>query len=385
MRVTLCSALAQGGIGQYTYGLACALQAAGVDVTQLLYEYPEYDLERFPHPYRLVKKLQLAISRRTQLTSPIRNLRVMLQESWRADLVHFQWSLGARTDKLHIPILRRLGKPIVYTAHDVLPHDSNVMSLEHCRWLYHQADALFVHGESLKQLLSERFEVDPALVHVIPHGNYNFISDVPGPWSREQARASFGFTEDDCVVLFFGLIREYKGIDTLLEACRILNQRGLRPGQRLKLLIAGRVYRDHWNEGGYARLIEQAGLTHTVKLHLDHVSMQDIARFFNAADVMAVPYKRGSQSGVLRLAYSFGKPAVATRVGSLSELPAADLTCFVPPEDPEAFANALQELLGNPTAARELGRRARNYADTELSWDRIAATTRAVYESLGAR
>ena len=383
MRITLCTALAQGGIGQYSYGLACALQAANVDVTQLIYEYPEYDLEAFPHPYRLVKKLQLAVSRRTQLTSPVRNLRVMLQESWAADLVHFQWSLGARTDKLHIPILRRLGKPIVYTAHDVLPHDSNVMSLEHCRWLYHQANALFVHGESLKQLLLERFDVDPKLVHVIPHGNYNFVSDVPGPWARERARASFNLREDDCVVLFFGLIRDYKGIDTLLEACRIARQ-GLRPGQRLKLLIAGREYRDHWSEGGYAKLIEQAGLANAVRLHLEHIAMQDIARFFNAADVVAVPYKRGSQSGVLRLAYSFGKPVVATRVGSLSELP-EELTRFVPPENPEAFAAELQDLLRDPAAARALGQRTRNYADTELSWDRIAATTRAVYASLGAR
>jgi len=385
VRVTLCSALAQGGIGQYSYGLACALKAAGVDVTQLVYEYPEYDLEAFPHPYRLVKKLQLAISRRTQLTSPVRNLRVMLQEAWPSDLVHFQWSLGARTDKLQIPILRRLGKPIVYTAHDVLPHDSKVMSLEHCRWLYHQAQALFVHGESLKQLLTDRFDVNPALVHVIPHGNYNFISDVPGPWQREPARASFGLQEDDCVVLFFGLIRDYKGIDTLIEACRIVRDRGLRPGQRLKLLLAGRVYRDHWSEGGYAKLIADAGLSESVQLHLEHISMQDIARFFNAADVVAVPYKRGSQSGVLRLAYSFGKPAVATSVGSLSELPAADLTRFVPPENPAAFADELRELLLDPAAARDLGRRARHYADTELSWDRIAATTRAVYASLGAR
>lgn len=382
MNVTLCSALAQGGIGQYSYGLACALHAAGVKVTQLMYEYPEYDLDAFPHPYRLVKKLQLAVDTRTRLTSPVRNLRVMLQAALPADVVHFQWSLGERTDRVHIPLLRRLGKRFVYTAHDVLPHDSKIMSLEHCRWLYQHAQALFVHGDSLKQLLTERFDVNPDLVHVIPHGNYNFISDVPGPWSRESARASFGFDERDCVVLFFGLIRDYKGIDTLLEACRRVRDRGLSRGRRLKLLIAGRVYWDHWNEGGYAKLIADAGLQDAVELHLEHISMRDIARFFNATDVVAVPYKRGSQSGVLRLAYSFGKPAVATRVGSLSELPAADLTRFAPPDDPEAFAEALRDLLLDPEAATELGRRARRYADTELSWDRIAETTRAVYASL---
>lgn len=385
MNVTVCSALAQGGIAHYSYGLACALQAAGVKTTQLMYEFPEYDLDAFPHPHQLVKKLQLAINLRTKLTSPIRNLRVMLETAWDSDVVHFQWSLGERTDRLHLPILRRLGKRIVYTAHDVLPHEPEIMSLEHCRWLYHQADGLFVHGESLKQLLTDRFEVSPAAVHVIPHGNYNFISDTPGPWQREKARQSFGFEERDCVVLFFGLIRAYKGIDTLIEACRIVRDRGLAQGQRLKLLIAGRVFRDHWREGRYEQLIADAGLADTVQSCLEHVSMRDIARFFNAADVVAVPYKRGSQSGVLRLAYSFGKPAVATRVGSLSELPRADLTRFVPPDDPAAFAEATRELLLDPSAARALGLRAREYADTALSWDRIAATTRAVYESLERR
>lgn len=381
MNVTLCSALAQGGIAHYSYGLACALQAAGVETTQLMYGFPEYDLEEFPHPHRLVKKLQLAISRRTKLTSPARNLQVMLQTSWRSEIVHFQWSLGARTDRLHLPILRRLGKRFVYTAHDVLPHEPEIMSLEHCRWLYHQAGALFVHGENLKQLLCERFDVSPALVHVIPHGNYNFISDTPGPWNRKSARDSLGLDQDDAVVLFFGLIREYKGIDTLIEACRIVRERGLSAGRRVKLLIAGRVFRDHWNDGRYQQQIADAGLTDSVQLHHGHISMRDIARFFNAADLVAVPYKRGSQSGVLRLAYSFGKPAVATSVGSLSELP-QDLTRFVPPEDAGAFAEVTRELLLDPAAATALGQRARNYADTELSWDRIAATTRQVYATL---
>jgi glycosyltransferase involved in cell wall biosynthesis len=382
VNVTLCSALAQGGIAHYSYGLACALQAAGVQTTQLMYEFPDYDLAAFPHPHRLVKKLQLAISRRTQLTSPLRNLHVMLQTSWPSEIVHFQWSLGARTDKLHLPILRRLGKRFVYTAHDVLPHEAELMSEQHCRWLYGSADALFVHGESLKQLLLERFPVERERVHVIPHGNYNFISDTPGPWQRENARASFGFDADDRVVLFFGLIRAYKGIDTLLEACRIVKDQGLRPGQRLRLVIAGRVFGDHWREGDYDAQIRAAGFGDELKLHFGHIDMRDIARFFRAADVVAIPYKRGSQSGVLRLAYSFGSASIATRVGSLAEVPHEASTRFVPPEDPAAFAAELRELLSDPELTQRLGSSARDYADTELSWDRIAETTRSVYQSV---
>lgn len=382
IKLTLCSGLAQGGITHYSYCLANALQAAGVDVTQLIYSSPEYDLHGYPHAQRLLPKLELAVSRRTKLTSPFRNLQVMLRSAIPSQLVHFQWSLGQRTDRLHIPILKRLGKALVYTAHDVLPHEPDIMSLEHCHWLYNSMDALFVHGDELKRLLLERFGVAPARVHVIAHGNYNFIADTPGAWPREVARSSFGFGERDRVVLFFGLIREYKGIDTLIEACRLVRDSGLPTGQRLRVLIAGRVFKDHWREGGYEKLITDAKLGDEVSLHFAHVPMTDIARFFNAADVVAIPYKRGSQSGVLRLAYSFAKPAVATRVGSLSEIPPGDLTRFVAPEDAPAFAEELRNLLSDPPLAEGLGQRARAYADTELSWDRIAGTTRAVYESL---
>lgn len=380
--VTLCSVLAQGGIAHYSYGLANALQDSGQPTTMLMYRFPEYDLDGFPHSCRVVKKLSLRISRRTAITSPVRNLEVMLRTTFRSDVVHFQWSLGERTDRLHWPILRRLGKRIVYTAHDVLPHESDIMSLDHCRWVYHSADALFVHGEALKELMIERFHVNPASIHVVPLGNFNFVADTPGPWNRDSARKSFGFDEDDRVVVFFGLIRAYKGIDDLLEACRLVRDQGLGRGQRLRLVIAGRVFKNHWEEGGYEALIRDKGLSDVVSLHFGHIEMRDIARFFHAADVVAVPYKRGSQSAVLRLAHSFRKAAVATAVGSLAELPRNELSRFVPPENPGAFAEATRELLLDRDAAAAIGLRAREYSDTELSWDRIARTTRSVYASI---
>lgn len=383
MNVTLCSALAQGGIAHYSHGLAGALQAIGIDTTVLMYGFPAFDLEGFPRTHRIAKGLELSVSRRTTITSPFRNLYEMLRTSRHSQIVHFQWSLGQRTDRLHWPVLDRLGKRIVYTAHDVLPHEPEIMSHEHCRWLYHRASALFVHGERMKELMTRHFDVDPGVVHVIPHGNYNFISDAPSVWNRENARESFGWDDDDRVVLFFGLIREYKGLDTLIEACRLVRDMGLGNGQRLRLVIAGRVFRNHWQDGGYEAQIRDANLASNVRLEFGHIEMKDVARYFHAADVVVLPYKRGSQSGVLRLAYSFRKASVATSVGSLAEVPQQDLTRFVPPEDPARLAAALRDILLDPDAASGLGERGRHYADTVLGWDGVARTTRAVYESLG--
>ncbi len=380
--VTLCSALVEGGIAHYSYCLANALQQSGARVKQLMYDWPEYELRDYPRSHEVVAKLKVAHTHWSRLTSPPHNLAIMLRTAWHSQIVHFQWSLGRNTDCLHLSTLRRLGKRIVYTAHDVVPHESYLMTEQHARWLYRFPDALFVHGESLKALIVERFDVEPARVHVIPHGNYNFISDTAGPWTRESARASFGFDADDRVVLFFGLIREYKGIDTLIEACRILKDRGLHDGRKLQLVIAGRVFLDHWKQAGYDAAIRKAGLADHVHLHLYNVPMADVQRFFKAADVLAVPYKRGSQSGVLRLAYSFGMATVATRVGSLAEVSGHDITRFVAPADAVAFATALDELLCDRELAHAMGTRARHYADAELGWDRIAKTTRAVYDAV---
>jgi glycosyltransferase involved in cell wall biosynthesis len=383
LNVTLCVGLAQGGIAHYSYSLASALQASGARTTALMYGHPEYDLKDFPHSYEVRRSLALSISRVSRVTSPLQNVAALARAARTADVVHFQWSLGARNDRMEWPLLRRLmRKPIVYTAHDVLPHEAAIMGESHARWIYHQADALIVHGEQLKQLMVERFDVASSKVHVIPLGNFIFMADTPGEWSQAAARASLDFGPRDRVVLFFGLIREYKGLDVLVEACRIVQARGLPAGEKLRLIIAGRDFRDHWREGRYESLIRDAGLSDSVSLHLRHIEMTEVARFFRASDVVAVPYRRGSQSGVLQLAYAFGKAAVATRVGSLSEVPSDGVTSFVEPGNAEALADELHRLLSNEDARERMGAAGRVYAERTLSWETIVEKTRRVYDSV---
>src|SRR6185295_5022570 len=115
-----------------------------------------------------------------------------------------------------------------------------------------------------------------------------------------------------------------------------------------------RSFKNHWQEAGYEAQIREAKLDAAVSLHLAHIPMLEVARFFRAADVVAVPYRRGSQSGVLQLTYSFGKAAVATRVGSLAEGPTGQLTRFVEPSNAGELADALFELLADEAAATAL-------------------------------
>jgi glycosyltransferase involved in cell wall biosynthesis len=378
----MCAALSHGGIAHYSYALAEALQKDGCDTDVLMYSEPEYELGAYPHSHRVTPKLQLGTSPGKRLTSPVWNVATMLNAARGRGVAHFQWSLGPRNDRLVWPALAAAGKPIVYTAHDVLPHEPDIMSRQHSAWIYRKADAVIVHGNSLRGVLQEHFGVADSRVHVVPHGNYNFVADTPSRWDRESARASFEFEARDRVVLFFGLIRAYKGLDTLIDAVSLLNARGLADGRRLRLLVAGRAFKDHWQEGRYEERIREARLGDSVSLHLRHIAMAEIPRFFQAADVVAVPYRSGSQSGVLQLAHSFSKPSVATRVGSLGEALPEGLIRSIEPERPDQLADELGSLLGDDEEAARMGARARGYVDTALGWSEIAAKTRAIYAAL---
>lgn len=371
-----------GGIGQYTYCLCQALQAAqSVEPTVLVHETPAYDMSAFPHRHRVKPDLRWPQGRWGKIAAPSHNLRCFAREARRADLVHFQWNNGPRFDRMNWNWIKRAGKPIVYTAHDVQPHERSPEDQEHNVWMARNADAVIVHGESLKQTLLSLSGIAPERVHVLPHGNFQPIAEQFPQWDRARARASFGFEDDEQALLFFGYVRPYKGLDTLIEACAQV--RDARPERRFRLLIAGRTLSNFWEEGGYAGRIEKAGLAERTTYAIEYVPMADVARYFLAADIVTLPYKSGSQSGILQMAYAYARPVVVTDVGSIGEVVQSGRTgLVVAPDDPPAFAAALLTLLDDPAAALQIGAQGRAYAETELSWSRIAAATARVYQAV---
>jgi glycosyltransferase involved in cell wall biosynthesis len=377
---SLIFSLASGGIAHYTYCLADALTSLGTEAEVLMYDYPAYDLASLPHRHRVKPNIRMSHTHAARVVDPMRNLSTLLQSARRSDVVHYQWAGGPRTDRIQWSMVKVLRKPIVYTAHDVQPHENDIIGRDHNLWLYRNADAIIVHGHRLKENLIEIASVPSEKVYVLKHGNYNFVADQYVRWDRTLARASFDFREDDLVVLFFGMIRPYKGVDTLIEACRQVREQCPGVGRRLRLIIAGRPLKNYWQEGGYPQQIAAAGLEEQTNCIVEHIEMADIGRFFHASDIVAVPYKSGSQSGVLQLAYSFAKPVIVTDVGCFKDVIEDGKTgLLVPPDDSTQFAQALIQLLDSPENANKMGQAGRSYAETELSWEGIAAETEQVY------
>lgn len=294
-------------------------------------------------------------------------------ERRRPDVLHVQWSLAPDLERRCWGWLRSRGVPIVYTAHNLLPHTAQSGDASRYRHLYRAADALVVHTRASAAAVVDAFGLAGARVTVAPHGP--LLEEEPR-LTREVARRRLGLPPEAPLVLFAGLIEPYKGLGDLIEGfARVVMAK---PDARL--VVAGRP-----NESfaAYCRLLEQRGIVDRTHLDLRYLRQAELAAYLCAADVVALPYRETTASGVLMAARRFARPVVATRVGDLAEIVEDGVSgLLVPPSDPRALAGALTRLLADPMLANRLGEAGRRPTLTDQSWGEAAHRTLAVYRSL---
>ena len=154
------------------------------------------------------------------------------------------------------------------------------------------------------------------------------------PVTKEEARKTLGLNQQEKIILFFGFIRKYKGLDMLLEAMKIIKQKN----SGIKLLVAGEFYED---EKPYRELIEKNQLNDVLILRTEFIADSAVKYYLCAADVVVQPYRNATQSGVTPLAYHFEKPMVVTNVGSLPALVPDGKVGLVAEPDPASIAAAI--------------------------------------------
>jgi glycosyltransferase involved in cell wall biosynthesis len=296
----------------------------------------------------------------------------------RFDVVHIH-SVGSGKQRRLVRLLRALGLTVLCTAHEAIPHEqSSDPELKNLRALYNAVSRIIVHAERTRDELVRVFSVDPKRIDVIPHGSYDFLFP-DGRISREAARARVGLPEARPTILFFGLIRRYKGLEYLIEAFERI-ERSLPDAV---LVIVGDVFRgDSDGYAHYSRLLSDVSGRPNVHRVAGYVPLESVGLYLSAADVIALPYVQTSQSGVLLAAFAAGRPVVVTDIGGLSETVIDGSTgLVVPTRDPDALADAILRILENPETAEAMGRNSAREADTTYSWDRIAARTADLYAS----
>ncbi len=290
----------------------------------------------------------------------------------RGRVVHAQWwSFALLPVYLTVLAVARLrGRRVVMTVHNVSPHESGNLK----RWLnqavFRFADRFIVHSEKNREALAAATG-RPDSIDVLPMGA---IGAPRTGISRSDARRRLGIEEDARVVLAFGNIRSYKGLDVLIEAFAEVRARD----PRALLVVAGKPW-GSWQP--YADAIQRHRIAESVRLFLDFVPTPRVEEFFLAADVVALPYTHfDAQSAVAALALPFGRPLIVSAVGGLPDF-VLDRTLVVPPGDAGALARVLTMVLGDDVLRERLGGETLRLS-RELNWAPIGQATAAVYRAV---
>ena len=311
---------------------------------------------------------------------PRRNLSWYNPFSWlaagvrmRGDVVHAQWWSYALAPVyvtlLGLARLRR--KRVVMTVHNVEPHEGGFLRRIANRAVFRFAHHYIVHSEANKTSLQRLLRCDTARISVLPHG----VLETPRTgMSRPTARLKLGIAGDARVILCFGNIRPYKGVDVLLRAFAQIAA----DDPRAQLVIAGQPWGD-WTP--YQRLIDELGIDKRILRRLEYIPSSDVESYFVAADVVALPYTHfDAQSGVGTRALPFGRPLVVTNTGGLPDLVLED-EAIVPSGDAGALARALERVLGDQSLQDRMAVDSLALA-ASLGWDAIAERTVAIYAAV---
>jgi glycosyltransferase involved in cell wall biosynthesis len=279
---------------------------------------------------------------------------------------------------------RLLGKKIVLTAHNVNARKrdgkDNFLNRVTLRIQYALAHHIFLHTEKMRRELLEDFGIPAGKATVIPFGINNTLP-VTGMTTGE-AKRRLGFQSGEKVMLFFGQIAPYKGLEHLVAAFPELSKKNM----DLRIVIAGKVKKGH--EDYWAKIqsvINTNGNATKVLQRIEHIPDEDVEVYFKAADVLVLPYNQIFQSGVPFLAYNFGLPVIATDVGSLREDILEGKTGYIcKPQDPADLAERVK-IFFESELFRQLERyriEIQKFANDRYSWSRVAEITEMVYARL---
>lgn len=294
------------------------------------------------------------------------------------DVLHYHWLHGLYMARFatpfqvarfiaHLRQARGLGYRIVWTAHNVLPHNAPIPPLHAAirRLIMRDADAVIVHCEAGRHELLARFPRSGP-VDVIPLGSYGGL--YPVTTTQAKARATLGITPTQFVYLALGNIAVYKGLDQLVGSfCRVAAPDDV-------ALIAGR----NRDAGLVNRLRRVAAQDSRFRVHAEFVPDEQMQQFLLAADVLVAPFERVLTSSSVMVGLAYGLPVIVPALGCLPELVTAEAGIVYAAGDPAALDQALIAIKSRDRSAMSVA--ARRVADG-LQWDDIAQRTAAVYEA----
>lgn len=260
---------------------------------------------------------------------------------------------------------------VICIADNIIPHEHRPGDYWFTRYFTGGVDGFIAMSHEVEDDI--RKMIPGAKCRFSPHPVYDHYGEI---LSRDKALEALGLEPDFRYLLFFGFIRDYKGLDLLLEA---MSDSRLRI-RKVRLLVAGEFYS---NEAYYTGLIEKYALQDTVILHTDYIPNEQVNRYFCAADLIVQPYKTATQSGVTQVGYHFNKAMLVTRVGGLAEIVKDRISGYVVEPSPSAIAEALADFFDNnrQTAFETETRKLKE----QFAWSRMTGAIGEVFREVDRR
>lgn len=365
------------GAHYYDFGLCRGLMAAGCRMS--LYTCDETADPLIPglgfHPFyrRIYGKGNRFVRGWRYLKGTLASLRNAAASH--ESICHYQVFNDLVSEFIVITLAQLFGRKIVLTVHDVSSLAGPASAKRKATgWLYRRVDRVIVHNRISREEL-ESVGVPSAKISVIPHGHY-LDSMRPLP-PVEDARRDLGIEPSAKVVLFFGQIKDVKGLDLLIESFPAVAS----AVPNVVLLIAGRPWKTDFSR--YDALIDKLNLRPQCRLHIGFIPDDQVARYYAVADVVALPYRRIYQSGVLMMAMTYGRPVVVSDLPGMTEIVSDGVNGYVfRSESRDDLAAALIRALRNEAELRQISIRALDYIRNQHDWIRIGATTCQLYRGL---
>ncbi|MDF1570208.1 MAG: glycosyltransferase family 4 protein [Bacteroidales bacterium] len=362
----------RGGLAAYNERLATEYQSQGYDVTIFTFtlQYPGF---LFPGKTQMADweaPAHLDIRQEINSIHPLNWIRVGNRiRKMEPDLVIIKYWLpfmGPCFGTIARRIKKRKSCHIVTILDNIIPHEKRVGDRLFTKYFIKPVDAFVAMSESVLKD-TETFDTKKPRAFC-PHPLFdNFGEKI----EKEAAKRHLGLDPQKRYALFFGFIRDYKGLDLVLEA---FGKEALK-GSDITLLIAGEFYA---NESFYLDLVKKNGIEAQVELHTDFIPDHNVKYYFSAADVVVQPYKTATQSGISQIAYHFNKPMIVTNVGGLPEIVPDGKVGFVVEKDAGVLAQAIarfyrEELEAPFSAAAEQEKK-------KYSWNRMVTTIKNLIE-----
>lgn len=355
----------RGGLASYNERLALEFIKEGheVEIFTFTVQYPNFlfpgksQFSEEPAPKNLI------IKRKVNSVNPFNWIKIGNEiKRLKPDIIIFKFWLpfmGPCFGTIARRVKKNRHTKIITVLDNVIPHEHRFGDKMFTKYFLKPIDAFISMSKSVADDLNTFDQKKPRDFN--PHPLFDNFGEAI---SKEKAKEILGLDPNSRYILFFGIIRDYKGLDLLLEAFEKLPSRK----KNVKLLVAGEYYS---NEEKYKQLITDLKIESDVKVVNEFIKDSEVGRYFCAADIVAQPYKNATQSGVTQIGYHFETPMLVTNVGGLPEMIPDGRVGYVVEPNPDSISKALEDFFNSEKEI--LFRENLKVEKQKYLWDKLTA------------